>query len=148
MPGRETIRVRDTLTPLRDLGLLHHAPLTLFPGHGSFGARKSQALLSGVEYLLDEPSSDPRRDLEGTAANRLSVSPHKLCQPLMAIAADGHWLSLSWDYARQPPTVFDSPDRQFGSGAHPAWPAGALPSRGGPQDLRGTPPPCRSAVEP
>lgn len=118
VPERETIRVRDTLTPLRDLGLLHHAPLTLFPGHGSFGARKSQALLSGVEYLLDEPSSDPRRDLEGTAANRLSVSPHKLCQPLMAIAADGHWLSLSWDYARQPLTVFDSPDRQFGSGAH------------------------------
>ncbi|MBR6323523.1 MAG: hypothetical protein IKR62_00970, partial [Victivallales bacterium] len=91
--------------------------ITLFPGLGSFGAHKTQGLLAGVEYLVDEPSSDTK-DFAPQKADRRIVDDYKLCFPLMAISHKKQWLSLSWEYDKFPATVFDSPDRQFHSGGH------------------------------
>ena len=91
--------------------------LTLFPGLGSFGSAKDQALFAGVEYLMDEPSSDTK-DIEGPNAIRRLVSNHKVCFPLMAILQDRQWLALSWDESLKPGPIFDSPDRIYNSGAH------------------------------
>ncbi len=91
--------------------------ITLFPGLGSFGAHKTQGLLAGVEYLVDEPSSDTK-DFAPQKADRRIVDDYKLCFPLMAISHKKKWLSLSWEYDKFPATVFDSPDRQFHSGGH------------------------------
>jgi hypothetical protein len=43
--------------------------LQLFPGVGSFGTNKHQALFSGLEYLDNEPSSS-EADVIGPASNR------------------------------------------------------------------------------
>ena len=91
--------------------------ITLFPGLGSFGAHKTQGLLAGVEYLVDEPSSDTK-DFAPQKADRHMVDDYKLCFPLMAISHKKQWLSLSWEYDKFPATIFDSPDRQFHSGGH------------------------------
>lgn len=115
----DAIRVTTSCRPDRDAQLANLSLLTLFPGLGSFGTRKQQALLAGAEYLVADEASSSELDVKGANANRLSVDPAKLCLPLMALAADGRWLSLSWDDSGlRPATVFDTPDRQFRSGAH------------------------------
>ncbi|NMA47495.1 MAG: hypothetical protein GX945_13125 [Lentisphaerae bacterium] len=91
--------------------------LTLFPGLGSYGSAKDQAIFAGVEYLMDEASSDTK-DVRGPNAIRRLVSNHKICFPLMAILQDRQWLALSWDESQKPGPIFDSPDRIHNSGAH------------------------------
>ncbi|MBR6057016.1 MAG: hypothetical protein IKP58_02480 [Victivallales bacterium] len=101
----------------RDTTVGHFPWLTLFPGLGSYGDQKIQATLPGVEYLQNEPSSN-ELDVRGDKANRLLVSHHKICFPMMAIVSPSKtWLSLSWNYYDYPAAIFDTPDRQFKSGA-------------------------------
>ncbi len=89
----------------------------LFPGVGSYGTNKAQALLAGVEYLENEPSSS-EADLRGPAARRLMPAKEKLTMPLAALAAADRYLGLIWEPRADLGVVFDSPDRQFGSGGH------------------------------
>jgi hypothetical protein len=91
--------------------------LMLFPGAGSFGAIKGQALLAGCEYLDDEPSSS-EADVIGPAARRQVPDNLKLTFPLMALEQGGVYLALTWQMRPQFSAVFDSPDRLFGSGGH------------------------------
>ena len=92
--------------------------LTLLPGVGTFGAAKSQAILAGVEYLdKDEPSSS-EADIKGIESQRQVPDVYQLTLPLMAIAARGKWLALSWDASPDIAACFDSPDRRFHSGGH------------------------------
>ena len=99
----------------REVG--HFPWITLFPGLGSFGEHKLQATLPGIEYLQDEPSSN-ELDVRGDKANRLLVHHKKLCFPMMAIVSPSKtWMSLSWNYYDYPAAIFDTPDRQFKSGA-------------------------------
>jgi hypothetical protein len=98
--------------------VIHLPWLTLFAGVGSFGETKSQALLPGVEYLDNEPSSN-EKEIRGPSANRRLTDRYKVCYPLMALAAGGHWLSVAWHAGEVPVSpVFDSPDRVFHSGGH------------------------------
>ena len=98
--------------------VLHLPWLTLFSGVGTFGGRKSQALVPGVEYLDDEPSSN-EKEIRGSAANRRMVDDYKLCYPMTALAADGRWFSMRWTrWYPQVSLLFDSPDRVFNSGGH------------------------------
>lgn len=96
-----------------------HLPwVTLFSGLGTFGERKSQALLPGVEYLDNEPSSN-EKEIHGSAANRRLVDLYKVCYPMMALCAEGRWLSVVWQAGELPVSpLFDSPDRVFQSGGH------------------------------
>ena len=112
-----TVNIRTSFVPNKPREILHVPFITLFPGAGAFGEHKSQALLAGVEYLVDEPSSD-EKDVRGKNANRLMVDDYKLTFPLMAISYKERWMSLTWDYNAFPATVFDSPDRQFKSNGH------------------------------
>lgn len=91
--------------------------LVLFPGSGSFGEHKGQALFAGVEYLEDEPSSS-EADVIGPAARRQVPDALKLTFPLMAVQNAGSYLALTWQMRPQFSAVFDSPDRLFGSGGH------------------------------
>ncbi len=102
----------------RDRQVLHVPWLTLFPGYGAFGGSKTQAMLAGVEYLVDEPSSDTKDVIVPSKANRIMVDDYKLCFPLMAISHGRRWLSLDWEYDKFPATVFDTPDRLFKTGSH------------------------------
>jgi hypothetical protein len=91
--------------------------LQLFPGANSFGTNKHQALLCGLEYLENEPSSS-EADVIGPAARRQVPDNLKLTLPLMAIEEDGRFLALSWQPQTNCCALFDSPDRLFGSGGH------------------------------
>ena len=112
------VRIESALQVSAGRDVIHLPWLTLFAGVGTFGERKAQALLPGVEYLDDEPSSN-EKEIRGPAANRRIVDAYKVCYPMMALAAEGRWLSLAWqpgEVAASP--LFDSPDRVFRSGGH------------------------------
>ncbi|MBO7655649.1 MAG: hypothetical protein J6U40_12080 [Kiritimatiellae bacterium] len=100
--------------------ILHLPYLTLLADRASAG-RKTQALLAGIEYLADEPSSS-EKELRGPQANRLIPAPHKFCYPMMALADASAWFACEWESpkgaSRPFSVVFDSPDRQFKSGGH------------------------------
>jgi len=91
--------------------------ILMFPGQGSFGTNKHQALFAGVEYLANEPSSS-EADVRGKAAQRLVPDNVKLTAPLMVLEQEGRYIALTWEPQPEWAAVFDSPDRQFGSGAH------------------------------
>jgi hypothetical protein len=113
-----TLQVEATARCDQERDVLYLPLLTLFPGLGSFGTNKTQALLAGVEYLENEPSSSTA-DLNAPGSDRQVTDTAKLTFPLMAVAAQDRYLALAWN---QPPgavtcAVFDTPDRLFQSGA-------------------------------
>lgn len=100
---------------------VYHIPyLTVFVDRASNG-HKRQALLPGVEYLADEPSSN-EKEVRGLEANRLIPAAHKLCYPMMVLTDASSWFAMEWTNpsgeASSFAPVFDSPDRLFGSGGH------------------------------
>lgn len=114
---QNAIAITTTVEVNANRELFHLPMLTLFPGVGTFGADKTQAVLPGVEYLSNEPSSS-EADVRGEKANRRIVDDFRLCSPMMGIVADGRYLGLAWDRREHPAPVFDSPDRIFNSGGH------------------------------
>ncbi len=115
LPGAIQIQSRVEVSADRDVLFL--PLLLLFPGIDSFGTNKSQALLAGVEYLENEPSSS-EADVIGPGSLRRVPDSHKIVFPLMALAAHDRYLALSWDKQPQVSALFDSPDRVFGSPGH------------------------------
>ncbi len=112
------VRIETRVEVDRPRELIHLPWLTLFAGRGTFGTGKSQALLPGVEYLDDEPSSNDK-EIRGPAANRQLVDPAKVCFPSMVLVAAGRWLAVDWEPGAVPASpLFDSPDRMFASGGH------------------------------
>ncbi len=115
---RNTIRIETSIEVSQPREVIHLPWLTLFAGAGSFEESKDQALLPGVEYLDNEPSSN-EKEIKGAEANRRMVDTYRLCYPLMALAAGGKWLSIEWQEGAIPLSpLFDSPDRVFDSGGH------------------------------
>ncbi len=126
------LNVRTAVAVDRPARVYHVPYMTLFVDRASNG-RKTQALLPGIEYLADEPSSN-EKEVRGPQANRLIPAAHKFCYPLMALADSSSWFAFEWDMAwpcvprgrrraeRSPipafAPVFDTPDRQFKSGGH------------------------------
>ncbi len=115
---RGAVRIETSLEVSEPREVVHLPWLTLFAGVGTFGEHKSQALLPGVEYLEDEPSSN-EKEIRGAAANRRIVDAYKVCYPMMALTAEGRWFSVVWQAGEIPVSpLFDSPDRVFHSGGH------------------------------
>lgn len=108
--------------------VLHLPYLTLFVDRASQGL-KHQALLAGVEYLDNEPSSN-EKEIRTLEHNRLIPAPYRLSAPFAAFTDDANWLSATWDRFNEGFTssplprpaeyaaVFDTPDRLFASGGH------------------------------
>ena len=97
---------------------LHVPYLTLFAERASNG-HKHQAMLSGLEYLDDEPSSNTK-DIRMPETNRLIPAIHRICAPFAALTDEKAWLAAEWTMPRKREysVVFDTPDRQFNSGGH------------------------------
>jgi len=117
--GNGALACEITISADRDRDVFYLPLFTLFAGAGSFGTNKTQGLFAGLEYLANEPSSSTA-DLKGPAANRQVPARHKITFPLMAVAAEGRYIGVSWNFERATNVcaVFDSPDRFFGSGGH------------------------------
>ena len=127
-----TLNIRTAVSADRPANVYHVPYLTLFVDRAS-GGHKTQALLPGIEYLADEPSSN-EKEVRGPQANRLIPAPHKFCYPMMALTDSTRWFALEWDMPgsnvprdrgqteRSPlqafASVFDTPDRLFKSGGH------------------------------
>jgi len=114
-PGK--IIIETALTVSHDRDIIHIPWLTIFPGLGTFGERKSQGLLAGVEYLCDEPSSSDA-DIATPEHVRRVPNPIKITFPLMAIAHNGNYLGVIWEPSGMVAATFDSPDTIYRSGAH------------------------------
>jgi len=114
-PG--TISTETEFIVDKDREVIHLPWLTLFPGLGTVGERKTQGLFAGLEYLDDEPSSN-EADLTTPEHIRRVPDPVKITFPLMAVAHGGRYMGLIWEPSDMAAAVFDSPDRLFNSGAH------------------------------
>jgi len=113
----EAIDVQTRITVDRDRKTVFVPMVGIFPGAGSFGSAKKQAIFPGLEYLADEPSSS-EADVVGPASHRRTPDSLKITFPLMAVVNDGRYVGLIWDKEPQFTALFDSPDRTFGSGGH------------------------------
>lgn len=101
----------------QDRDVLYLPAFTLLPGLGTYGTNKTQAILAGVEYLENEPSSSTA-DLNAPASDRQVPDIVKLTFPLAAVVAQDRYVGLAWNRDQANVcTVFDTPDRFFGSGA-------------------------------
>jgi hypothetical protein len=104
--------------------VLHMPALTLFVDRASNG-HKHQAMLAGVEYLDDEPSSG-KKEIRTREHNRMMPAEYRLSAPLAVFTKDGSWLAARWMEAEKAmkagpsmcAAVFDTPDRLFKSGGH------------------------------
>jgi hypothetical protein len=114
-PG--AIDVRTIISVDAPRNIVYAPFLMLFPGLGTYGERKGQAIFAGVEYLDDEPSSSTA-DLEDPAALRRVPDPVKITFPLMAVQHSGRYVGLIWHPGPHIAALFDSPDRLFGSKSH------------------------------
>jgi len=113
--GGVDVTVRVTVDRPRDVIYL---PLCMLAaGQGTFGKEKRQAVLAGLEYLANEPSSS-EADIRGPEHKRQVPDSLKITFPLMAVAAEGRYVGLVWHRDPDVAAVFDSPDRLFGSGGH------------------------------
>jgi len=101
----------------KDRDIIHIPWLTIFPGLGTFGERKDQGLLAGLEYLCDEPSSS-EADITTPDHVRRVPDPVKITFPLMTIARGGNYIGVIWEPSETVAATFDSPDRIYNSGAH------------------------------
>lgn len=115
--GCGAIAIETAVVADRTREIFHLPMLTVFAGLGTFGEAKAQAVLPGVEYLENEPSSS-EADVRGERAKRRIVESHKLCFPMMSVVANGRYVGLIWDRRDHPAAVFDSPDRIFQSSGH------------------------------
>ncbi|MBP7049696.1 MAG: hypothetical protein KBE65_01635 [Phycisphaerae bacterium] len=116
-PQPGSICVETTFAVDRDCEVIHLPWLTLFPGLGAFGERKTQGLLAGLEYLDNEPSSS-EADITTPEHIRRVPDPVKITFPLMAVNYGGRYVGLIWEPSDLTAVVFDSPDRIYNSGAH------------------------------
>lgn len=116
-PHPGSICVETTFAGDRDGAVIHFPWLTLFPGLGSFGERKTQGLFAGLEYLEDEPSSS-EADITTPEHIRRTPDPVKITFPLMAIVHEGRYIGLIWEPSDTTAATFDSPDRIYHSGGH------------------------------
>ena len=118
-PGKldGTIVIDTRVRVDRNRDVIHVPWLTIFCGLGTFGERKDQGLLAGVEYLCDEPSSSDA-DIAKPKNIRRVPDAAKITFPLMAIAYEGSYIGVIWEPSDMVAAVFDSPDRIFNSGGH------------------------------
>ncbi len=116
-PIAGTITVETQFIADRDRDVVHLPWLTVFPGLGTFGPRKAQALFAGLEYLADEPSSS---EADITTAEHVRRVPDavKITLPLMALAHKDRYVGLIWEPSEEMAALFDSPDTIYGSDAH------------------------------
>lgn len=117
-PGRVpgTLVVDTEFATDRDREVVYLPWLTLFAGLDTFGPRKTQGLLAGLEYLEDEPSSS-EADITTPEHVRRVPDPVKITFPLMAIAHQDRYIGLIWEPSDVAAPVFDSPDKIYGSSA-------------------------------
>ncbi len=115
LPG--TLVVETEFVTDHDREVVYLPWLTLFPGLDTFGSRKTQGLLAGLEYLADEPSSS-EADITTPEHVRRVPDPVKITFPLMAIAHQDRYIGLIWEPSDFVAPVFDSPDTIYDSGAH------------------------------
>ena len=118
-PGRVpgTLVVDTEFATDQDREVVYLPWLTLFAGLDTFGLRKTQGLLAGLEYLEDEPSSS-QADITTPEHVRRVPDPVKITFPLMAVAHEDRYIGLIWEPSDLAAPVFDSPDTIYGSGAH------------------------------
>jgi len=112
-----TLIIEAELKVNKDRDIVHVPWLTLFPGLGTFGEKKYQGVLPGVEYLCDEPSSSDA-DIATPEHIRRVPDSVKITFPLMAIAHNGNYIGVIWEPSDMMSATFDSPDRIYNSGAH------------------------------
>jgi len=112
------IDVETKIDISREREIIYLPLCVLFPGAGSFGQMKSQALFAGLEYLDAPDKSSSEADIVGIGSKRQVPDTAKITFPLMVIQADNRYVGLIWDKNPQYSAVFDSPDRLFLSGGH------------------------------
>ncbi len=77
--------------------LLRFAGPMLHAGDGSFGGRKDEAMLPGLEWLVGDERSSSTLDIAPPQNVRYVPHPYKVTVPAMCVAHEGRVVGLAWD---------------------------------------------------
>ncbi len=116
LPGALDVETRVEVD--RQRSVLFLPMVVLFPGVGSFGAKREQGVFAGLEYLDAPDTSSSEADIIGPGSKRQVPDSLKITFPLMAMQAQGRYVGLTWEMDEQFSALYDTPDRLFGSGGH------------------------------
>ena len=109
------ISVRSSVQVDADREVVFLPLFMLFPGAGSFGESKTQAMFAGLEYLGENEPSSSEKDIVGPQSKRQVPDSVKMTFPLMTVCSDNRYVALAWKQDDRFSAVFDSPDRLFQS---------------------------------
>jgi len=94
------ILVQVTLEAKRPVYLRAFVTPKILAGDGTFGDRRDEGLLPGVEYLEQGERSSSRLDYHADEYLRTVPHPKKITVPLMALTCGNHLIMLNWDSPR------------------------------------------------
>lgn len=118
-PATDLVRVHYELRCKQDRQVRAFEGPIVWAGEGSFGTKKRDAVVPGIEWLVDGEISSSDLDFEPSHRHRIRYVPHpnELTWPVMALVNDQRGIGLMWDpdqrfdgQRRGPQPVFASPD--------------------------------------
>ncbi len=117
-PSDPVIPFEYELLASRDLRLLRFEGPMLYAGEGSFGAAKTEAVLPGLEWLVDDEFSSSTIDDRTPAHLRRVPHPNKITWGDIGILHDGLYVGLHWDPYHRWDGEHDRMSAMFASPAH------------------------------
>lgn len=102
-PDRPALRLSWNLRSLADVSVryLRGPWLRVGEGEGGTGPARDDALLPGVDWAVGDEWTSGSDSFRDPWALRSAPHPHKVSAPVMAVAAGGWAVGLSWDPAQQ-----------------------------------------------
>ena len=95
--GESRVRVCFSLTSNHNLYARYLRCVWLLAGESSFGTRRIDALLPGVDWCVGDEWSSGADFFKDPWANRSIPLPYQVTAPFMAVSADGDAVGISWD---------------------------------------------------
>jgi len=91
------VQVKSSLKSSSERQLLKFTGPFIYPGEGSFGSKKTEALFPGLEWLTSEEISSSELDIAPPYNIRHTPHPYKITVPVMSVEYEKHLIGLIWD---------------------------------------------------
>jgi hypothetical protein len=92
----QSVKVKNQIEALEDISVIQFS-VAFYPGELSFASSKDEALLPGLEWLVDDEASSNTLDVEKPYNFRNAPNPLKITIPVMALRVSSTVIGILWD---------------------------------------------------